>query len=294
MQKIKVSIVIVHYKDKQALFNCLKSIEDNKPKVSFEVIVVDNDETKVIEDELKSRFNWVVYIKSPSNLGYGAGNNLGAKRAKGEYILFLNPDTQLKPNSVDNLVLFLDKNKDVAVVAPNLIDAKGKVFSQLGSRELTPIRGIFALSFLNKIFPNNPFSRDYYLFDLPMNKKREVDAVPGSAFLIRKKVFVEVGGFDENIFLFFEESDLGRRIKKAGYKLFIIPDSEIFHFWKGKEKASKKIRKIFKQSRFYYFKKHFGFLSAILVEIFARFSKRIFLFFIFFVILVLFLYNLLK
>lgn len=294
MPEIKVSIIIVYYDGTESLFNCLDSIKKYPPSFPYEVIVVDNNEKKVIERELKKDFGWVKYIKSPRNLGYGAGNNLGAKYSRGEYILILNPDTEAKKDSINKLIYFLDRNKDVGVVAPNLIDGKGMVFQQLGSRELTPIRGIFALSFLNKIFPNNPVSRSYYLYDLPMDQRREVDVVPGSAFLIRRSVFQEAGGFDENIFLFFEESDLGRRIRKVGYKLFIIPDSEIFHFWKGKGNGSDKLKRIFSKSRFYYFKKHFGIFSAILVEVFARFSKKIFIFMIIFVFFIFVLYNLLR
>jgi len=278
MSKVKVSIIIVYYKDKKALFNCLKSIKENSPKVSFEVIVVDNDEIKTIEKEAKRRSNWIKYVKSPGNIGYGAGNNLGVSLAKGDFLMILNPDTLVKPGSIDTLVDFLDENKDVAVVAPNLIDEKGKIFTQLGSRELTPLRGIVALSFLNKLFPHNKISRDYWLKDLPLDQKREVDVVPGSAFLIRKDVFEKVSGFDENIFLFFEESDLGRRVKKLGYRLYIIPDSEIVHFWSGGKEDPSYIKKIFKKSRFYYFKKHFGLVPALLVEVFARFSKWHFLF----------------
>lgn len=297
MSKIKVSIIIVYYQDKKSLFNCLNSIDKNKPSFPFEVIVVDNDEVKTVERELKSRFNWIKYKKASGNIGYGAGNNLGASMARGEFLMILNPDTLVKPKSIDNLVDFLDENKDVAIVAPNLVDSKGKIFAQLGSRELTPLRGIFALSFLNKFFPHNRISREYWLKDLPLDKKREVDVVPGSAFLIRKDVFQKVGGFDENIFLFFEESDLGRRVRKIGYKLFIIPQSQIIHFWSGGKNDPPLMKGIFRKSRFYYFRKHFGLFPAILVEIFARFSKRAFMFIpisIFLIILVLIILGLLS
>lgn len=278
MSKIRLSIIIVYYKDKKSLFNCLNSIKENKPSVPFEVIVVDNDEVATLNGEIKEKFSWVRYKKALGNIGYGAGNNLGASFSKGEFLMILNPDTLVKPNSIDNLIKFIAVRKDVAVVAPNLVDKEGKVFAQLGSRELTPIRGIIALSFLNKIFSHNKISREYWLKDLPLDGVREVDVVPGSAFLIRKNVFQEVGGFDENIFLFFEESDLGRRIRKLGYKLYIIPDSEVVHFWSGGKDDPLWIKKIFKESRFYYFRKHFGLFWAVMVEIFTRFSKKTFVF----------------
>jgi hypothetical protein len=244
----------------------LASIKKSRQKTSYEIIVVDNSSTRLSLRGLK-------YIKSQRNVGYGAGNNLGASVAKGKYLFILNPDTKVLPGTIDVLVNFLEKNKKAAMVAPNLLDKKGKVFPQLGSRTLTPLRGIVALSFLNKLFPNNRISKEYWLKDMPMDKLREVDAVPGSAFMIRRDVFEKVGRFDENFFLFFEESDLGKRVKDAGYKIFITPKAEVIHYWDRKKK-SQKVNKAFEKSRFYYFKKHYGFFSALAVEIFAKFSKQ--------------------
>ena len=270
--KPKVSIIILRYKEKEELFNCLKSIKKDSPKVSFEVIVVDNNKKERIGPLLKKNFSWVVYIKSPGNIGYGAGNNLGAKYARGEYLFILNPDTKVLPGAVDKLVKFLEKNKKVAVVAPNLIDAQGNLSLQLGSAKLTPLRGIVALSFLNKLFPNNPISKEYWLKDIPVDKKREVGVVPGSAFLVRKGIFEEIRGFDENFFLYFEESDFCKRVKEIGFKIFIVPQAQVIHYWQPAE-GTEKTKRIFSQSRFYYFKKHYGILAAAVVEVFARFSK---------------------
>src|SRR3989442_9466177 len=108
---MKVSIIIVHYNVKKELFNCLSSIEKSTKGIPFEIIVVDNDEQETIEEELKKKFKRVIYIKSPKNLGFGAGNNLGARYAKGEYLFFLNPDTVVLPHAIDNLLSFLETNK---------------------------------------------------------------------------------------------------------------------------------------------------------------------------------------
>jgi GT2 family glycosyltransferase len=221
---------------------------------------------------LKAKFNWVKYLKSPKNVGYGGGNNLGAKLAKGEYLFILNPDTKLQPKSLDTLASYLDKHPKVGIVAPNLIDESGKVYIQLGSKALTPLQGIVAHSFINKAFPNNPISRSYWLKDISMDELRDADAVPGSAFLIRKKVFEKVGGYDENIFLYFEETDLGKRVKEAGYKIFINPKAEVMHAWNFVR--SEKLKKYSQESRFYYFKKRYGIFWALIVEAFARFSKK--------------------
>ena len=93
MNKEQLSFIIVHYKAQKELFDCINSIKDSGIKVPYEVIVVDNDEEKKIEKELKQKFPFVIYIRSTKNLGYGVGNNLGAKKSNGKYLFFLNPDT---------------------------------------------------------------------------------------------------------------------------------------------------------------------------------------------------------
>ncbi len=287
MPKIKISIVIVYHNGKRKLINCLDSIFKNKPTSKFEIIIVDNSKNGLSISFLNKYKSKVKYIKSERNLGYGAGNNLGVKNSSGEYIFIQNPDTLVLKGSINTLISFLNKNKDTAIVAPNLVDKNLKVFTQLGSRTLTPLRGMIALSFLNKIFPNNKISKEYYLKDKDLNKLREVDAVPGSAFLIRKKIFEKVGGFDEKMFLYFEESDLGKRIKGLGYRIFINPKSKVVHFWKDGQVENQKLKYIFTKSRFYYFKKHYGLMDALLVEVFANFSKYYFALFLILILAIL-------
>src|SRR3989344_3087480 len=113
-QEVEVSIIIVHYRAKLTLFNCLNSLRQvlEKTKISHEIIVVDNDEEKVIEKEIEEKFPFLKYIKSTQNTGYGGGNNLGAQISKGKFIFFLNPDTVLLGNPIDELAPFLNKNNN--------------------------------------------------------------------------------------------------------------------------------------------------------------------------------------
>lgn len=276
MRKPKVSVIYVNYKSSSDLLESIKSLISSKPKVSYEVIVVDNSPEDNVSDKLKQfkPKSKIKYLKAKTNLGYGAGNNLGTESAKGEYLLFLNPDTLIKKNTVDELVKFLDGNKKAAVVAPNLVVTKNNIFDDIGARELTPLRAIFSLSFIAKIFPRNKFKRKYRMQDLSKDKKRQAVAVPGSAFMIRKDVFNEVGKFDEKMFMYFEEADLGKRLKEAGYKSYIIPNSEVIHKWEQKGDKPEKLQEIFNKSRFYYFRKHYGYFTALFTEAFLRVSKN--------------------
>jgi GT2 family glycosyltransferase len=269
-----VSVIIVNYHVKKEFFACLESIYATKPKVSFEIIIVDNDEKKTIQKELQKQFPKVIYIPN-ENKGFGQGNNVGAKQAKGEYLFFLNPDTRLLNNCIDELFDFLNKHKKAAIVAPLLFDKDNKPYELQGIKELTPFRAIFVLSFINKLFPNNKIFQEYYIRHWDKKNIIEIDAIPGTAFMIKKNIFEKVAGFDEKFFLYFEEFDLCKRVRDAGYQIYIIPNTRIFHAWGSstEKEEKKKIDKIFQKSRFYYFKKHFGLLQAFFTEAILRTSK---------------------
>ncbi len=267
---MKLSIIIVHYHVKDFLFKALESLYQSKLSLKFEIIVVDNDEVKNILPDLHRRFPKVRYVSTPENHGYGAGNNMGAKIAKGEYLFFLNPDTIVKQNAVEDLIAFLDKNPKVGIVAPLLLDKNDNFYPLQGTKKLTPLTAVFTLSFINKLFPHNSISKNFWLKDWDKKDLIEVDAVPGTAFLIRKSIFDSINGFDEDFFLFFEEYDVALRVKQLGYKIFILPKAQVFHAWGESTKQKENIEKNFFQSRFLYFKKHYGLLPAYLTSIFLQ------------------------
>jgi GT2 family glycosyltransferase len=269
-----LSVILVNYRSRKELLGCLSSIFKQRVDFSFEVIVVDNDEPPTVRKALKTKFPQVKYFVAGKNLGFGAGCNLGAKKAQGNLLFFLNPDTIVFPSALEKLVKFLKVHRDVAVVAPLLLDKNNEVYPLQGTGKLTPLSAIFAFSFLNKIWPKNPFSKKYWLSDWDKKNIREVIVVPGTAFLIRKEIFEKIGGFDENFFLYFEESDLCKRVKEAGGKIFFEPKAKLIHLWTRRKRRSQKNKMIFQASRYYFFKKHYGCLPAIMVEFFLRIFEK--------------------
>ncbi len=272
--KILVSIIIVHYKAKKELFICLDSLLKHKSRIPYEIIVVDNDEEESIKKEIQKNYPSVVYVKSPHNGGYTGGNNIGAGKSQADYLFFLNPDTIVSPDVVENLVSFLKNNPDAGIAAPLLLDPDQNLYPLQGTAKLTPISGIFAFTFVNRMFPNNPISRKFWLKDWDKKSTREVDVVPGTAFMIRSTLFEEIGGFDQHYFLFFDESDICKRVQEKGYKNYIVVDAKIVHIW-GKSTAHRSdIQQIFNTSRFYYFKKNYGIFSALVVQSALSINKR--------------------
>ncbi len=269
-----VSIIIVNYKVEKELIACISSILKSEPKVSYEIIVVDNDEKKTIEKRLRNKFPQVKYMKSSKNIGYGAGNNLGAKFAKGDFLFFLNPDTTVSKDSIDILYTFMKKNHNAGMVAPLLFDPEDNVYPYQGSNAFNLISAIVVLSFFNKLFRSNIISSKF--FHKKWNKRdvEEFDVVPGTAFMIRKSIFQKAGMFDEEFFLYFEEYDLAIRIKKMGYKNYIIPKAKVLHIWEASTKKRRDISRIFSQSRYYFFKKNYGRLFAFIVSLFSNLGKH--------------------
>lgn len=277
-QETVLSIIIVNYKNYDATIRCLESIKNSGVKFPFEIILVDNSRNfpKSKISEIKKN---IIYVDSKKNIGFGAGNNLGSKKARGKYLFFLNSDTKVLKNSINNLIGFLEKNKNASVVAPLLLNKQNIAYQQ-GSKKLGFLEGIVCLSFLNSLFPNNKIAKGYFLSGWSKKDTKEVDVVPGTAFLIIKDLFESLKGFDEKFFLYFEEFDLCRRLRNLSKRLFILPSAKVIHYSEqSSSKANFNVMKHFKKSRFNYFKKHEGLIKALIVEFFARIDKFSVLFF---------------
>lgn len=264
--KPDVSIIIVHYRVRAELFNCLSSIAASTPKISYEVIVVDNDERQAIEKALKKRFPWVRYVRSPGNIGFGAASNLGEKVARGQYLFFLNPDTLVTDQSIDILVNRLKKDPKIGIAAPQMLDEVKRIYPLQGTGRLTPITALVAHSLVNRILPTNPVSRKFWILDWNRESAREVETIEGSAFLMRKLTFDNLGGFDEKFFLYFEETDLCARVRIQGLRILVEPKAKIIHLFERSTKDRNLALNIFRRSRSYYFRKHFGLLKGGLIQ----------------------------
>ncbi len=273
---IKVSIIIVHYNVKKELFECIQSIYKSKPKTTFEIIVVDNDEKKNIKKDLISKFPKVKYVENKNN-GWGGGTNKGLKIAKGEYIYLLNPDTIFLNNALDEVYNFAKERKNLGVVSSVLFDKDKKVYPLQGTKILNPLNAIFSLSVINKLFPNNPISKKFWMKNWDKSKVKEVESPTLSAALIRKDVLDEAGGFDENFFLYYEEYDLAQRLRKKGFKNYIIPFSKVVHIWEASTIKTGRTSEFIEKSRKYYFKKYYSNLISGFVDFFLSFNKEKFI-----------------
>lgn len=274
-----ISVILVTYKEDKELLLCLvsllKSQQRDKRSQHYpaEIIVVDNNVQGRIKKVLAKKFPEVRYINSGADIGYGAGNNLGAQQANGKYLFFVNPDTKIEPGAITLLAQFLENNPSVGIVAPTLYDMQGNRYPDQGSQELTPLTAIASHSIFHRIWSDNPISRTYWLGDRDINKPQQLAVVPGTAFMILRALFEEVKGFDERFFLYFEESDLCRRVRQRDWEVWQIPNSRLRHIWHAATQGAE-YNIHFRQSRYKYFQKYYGTVIARIVEVILNLSKK--------------------
>lgn len=255
---MKLSIVIVNWNGADYLNFLLNSLFKNKPKCSFEVIIINNSYEK-----LKLKYP-VKLIQNEINVGFAKANNEAIKLSKAEYILLLNPDTLVLPNSIDILVNYLDQNKKTGIVGPMLLN-KDKSIQPSVFAFPHFIHAFFEVSSLNKFFPKNKLFKKYlgylgkYLKTFANytehNKIRKVDFVSGACMLIRKDIFKEFGLFDEYFFIYHEEMELSYRIRKK-YGVVFLPSAKIIHFNDTTMKNNNLIFNERIKGLFYFYKKY--------------------------------------
>lgn len=229
---LDVSIIIVSYNTKNLLKKCLSSIFKFTKGVIYEVIVVDNaskdSTTKMVEDE----FHQVELIKNNENVGFGRANNQGSREARGKYLFFFNSDAYLADNVLPKLIKFMDKNKEVGVLGPRILNPDGSIQQSAGFFPDLP-QVFFWMSFLDDL-PFGDRLRPYHVdHDRFYERERKVDWVTGAAIMIRREVFQKVGGFDKKIFLYGEEVELCLRMKNAGFDILFSPVGKVIHLGRG-------------------------------------------------------------
>lgn len=252
-----VSIIFVNYKTKDLTINAIKSVYEKTEGINFEIFVVDNNSQDGSIEAIEEEFPQINIIRNPVNSGFGAANNLAIKQANGKYILCLNTDTLLVNNAIKIMFDFMEKeeNCNVGVCGGYVQDTEGNPINCGGN--LPSLTEVFWKLGLRNLFQNY-YNNKYKISINSLNCDSEIGYITGADIMFRKSVLNQIGIFDENFFMYYEETDLCYRIKKEGFHIKYLSAAKIIHF-EGKSCVQSLNRK--KQTRiseFYYFKKHFG------------------------------------
>jgi GT2 family glycosyltransferase len=222
-----------------------------------QVIVVDNGSADGSPELIAERFPEVQLLRNARNEGFAVACNQGLARATGELVLLLNTDTELAPDALSKLVAWLDGHPDYAAAAPRLVHARGGTQATCMAFPglLTPL---FYDPPLRRWWPESPELRRYYLRSWDQESSRDVDQPPAAVLLVRRAVFVELGGFDEALWLFFNDVDLSKRLARAGWRTRYVAEATVVHHVGASTAKFGNFLSEWQRNRLHYYRKHFG------------------------------------
>lgn len=262
-----LSIVIVSWNTREILAQCLRSVVRHPPSGTFDVWVVDNDSTDGSAQMIKEDFPDVRLIENRENIGFAPANNQAIRASDGEYVLLLNPDTEVFAGTFDTLRNFLQTHPHAGAAGPKTLNPDGSL--QTSSYPFPTLsRELWRLLHLDKLVPYG----SYRMEDWALHP-REVDALLGACILFPRSVLDTVGLFDESYFMYTEEIDLCYRVRQSGKKLFWVPQADIIHY--GGQSTQQVAVEMFLQlykSKLQFMRKHFGTIAGALYKFILFFT----------------------
>lgn len=235
-----ISVVIVSFNTRDLLRECLLDLDRECEGLTVEVIVVDNASRDQSAEMVEAEFPQIRLIRTGENLGFGRGNNRAFEVARGRYIVLLNSDAFLKPGVLRDSVKLMEQHPRCGLAGARLISRDGE--DQPSARSFpSPLNDLLTISGLSAMYPKSKFfgrvDRTWADPSIPC----EVDWVPGAYSVIRKDVLDQVGFFDEKFFLYYEEVDLCKRIKNAGWQIWYWPQLRVIHIGGESAKTVKRL-----------------------------------------------------
>lgn len=239
--------------------------------IDGEIIVIDNSSSDGSFYFFQNRFQKISFIWNKRNVGFAKANNRALEIARGEYILFLNPDTIIPEDCLEKSIAFIQSKNNTCALGIKMVDGSGNFLKESKRAFPSPITSFYKLSGLSKLFPQSKTFAKYHLGNLSDNLNQEVDVLAGAFMLVPKNILEKTGGFDEQFFMYGEDIDLSYRIQKAGFTNFYFAESSIIHF-KGEstKKGSLNYVKMFYKAMSIFVKKHYGSKQAGLYSFFLH------------------------
>ncbi len=256
---MKLTVVIVNYNVKYYLEQCLFSVERALQGMQAEVYVVDNASSDGSIPYLKRKFPWVYYIENDQNFGFSVANNMAIRKARGEYVLLLNPDTIVGENTLKECVAFMDAHTNVGGLGVRQQRVDGSMAPESRRGIPTPWTAFCKMSGLGSRFPKSTVFGRYYMQYLPLDRPVEIEVISGACMMIRKEVFGKCGLLDEDFFMYGEDVDMSYRILKAGYKNCFLPTTILHYKGESTQKSSYRYAIVFHKAMYIFFKKHFSY-----------------------------------
>ncbi|MCW3061997.1 MAG: putative glycosyltransferase [Capsulimonas sp.] len=224
-----IAVIIVNWNAQKDLRVCLQSLfSDPRPKVDYEVWVVDNDSADGSADMVRSEFPEVRLIANNENTGFSKANNQAIAQSQSRYVFLLNSDAYVHEGAIDQLVEYADAHPQAGIIGPRVLNEDGTL--QFSCRRFPSLMaGFFRNTLLGKIAPQNKYAAEYLMWDISHDKDQTVDWISGCAMLIRRTLIDRIGALDERFFMYCEDVDICRRTWEDGFEVRYAPEAVVSH-----------------------------------------------------------------
>ncbi|WP_090811943.1 glycosyltransferase family 2 protein [Paenibacillus sp. 276b] len=256
---VDVSIIIVNYNTRQLTLDCLASVYASQISYQYEIIVLDNASRDDSVQAIQKAYPDVRMIANNDNTGFAVANNQGMKVAKGRYILLLNSDTVVQPDTLQTMVGFMDRRPEMGASGCKVILPDGSLDKACKRGFPTPSASFYYAFGISRLFPERPKFNQYQLGHLSPDDEYPVDCLVGAFMLVRRETIEQVGGLDETFFMYGEDIDWCYRIKEAGWGIFYYPRTYIVHYKGGSARRKPlKITYEFHRAMWVFHRKHYA------------------------------------
>ncbi len=254
---MQLSVIILNYNVRYFLEQCVLSVQNAIESIDGEIIVVDNNSQDDSCEMMKRRFPNVKILQNNENLGFPRGNNIGVAHAQGEYICILNPDTVVAEDTFLKVLAFAKKQTDLGIVGCKLIDGAGNFLPESKRGVPTPFVAFTKITGLYRLFPTSKMFGKYYAQHLNENQTGKVAILVGAFMFMKKDLYLDVGGFDEDCFMYSDDIDLSYSILQKGKSNYYFHETTIIHY-KGESTIKDEIyMRRFQEAMQFFYKKHF-------------------------------------
>ena len=251
---MQLSVIILNYNVRFFLEQCIISVQKAILDIDAEIIVIDNHSTDDSCEMIKSRFPNIQFIQNIVNVGFPKGNNIGVSKAKGDYICILNPDTVVAEDTFTKILAFAETKKNLGIVGCKLIDGTGKFLPESKRGVPTPL---VAFTKIFGLYRFSDYFGKYYAQHLHENQTGKVDILVGAFMVMKRELYLEVGGFDEDCFMYSDDIDLSYIILKKGKSNYYFHETTVIHY-KGESTVKDELyMKRFQEAMNFFYKKHF-------------------------------------
>ncbi|WP_426484160.1 glycosyltransferase family 2 protein [Flavobacterium sp. 2] len=254
---MQLSVIILNYNVRYFLEQCVLSVQEAIIALDAEIIVVDNNSTDNSCLMIQEKFPSVKLIQNKENFGFPKGNNIGVAAAKGKYICILNPDTVVAEDTFTKILAFAEEKKDLGIIGCKLIDGTGSFLPESKRGIPTPWVAFTKVLGLYKIFPKWKIFNQYYAQHIDENESGKVEILVGAFMFMKRELYLDLKGFDENCFMYADDIDLSYRALLKQKSNYYFHETTVLHYKGESTIKDEKYMKRFQEAMNFFYKKHF-------------------------------------